>query len=57
MPNDNRSPDDRWRRKRVLDILSAVAVLALILTGYHLLERTAAPARTSFIVPSQSVHW
>jgi len=57
MPNDNHSPDDRWRRKRVLDILSVVAVRALILTGYHLLERTAAPAKTSFIVPSQSVHW
>lgn len=57
MVNDNNRPDDRWRRQRLLDILSVVAVLALILSGYRYFDRAAAPAKTSFIVPSQTVHW
>lgn len=57
MTNDNNRPDDSWRRRRLLDILSVVAVLGLLLTGYRLFDRSAAPTKTSFIVPSQTVHW
>ena len=56
MPKDRYS-SERWRRQRLLDIFSVVAVFVLIFCGYRYFDHAAAPARTSFIVPSQSVHW
>jgi hypothetical protein len=56
MPKD-RYANDRWRRQRLIDILSVIAVLALIFCGYRYFDRSDAPTKTSFIVPSQNVHW
>lgn len=53
-----RESDSGWRTRRLIDIGSIVVVLAVMLVGYHYLTRSdTAPIKTSFIVPSQHVHW
>jgi multisubunit Na+/H+ antiporter MnhB subunit len=53
-----RNRDAGWRARRLIDIGSIVAVLAVMLVGYYYLTRPdTAPTQTSFIVPSQHVHW
>ncbi|KYH03183.1 hypothetical protein [Bradyrhizobium sp. DOA1] len=44
---------------RTIDLLAIIALLILILgSGWYLSTSLAtAPSTTSFIVPSQSVHW
>ena len=55
---DPRNSDAGWRARRLIDIGSIVAVLAVMLAGYYYLTRPdIAPTQTSFIVPSQHVHW
>lgn len=57
MRNDNNNANDRWRKQRLIDIFSIVAVFVLIFCGYRYFDQAAAPTKTSFIVPSQHVHW
>lgn len=53
-----RESDAGWRTRRLIDIGSIVAVLAVMLVGYYYLTQPdTAPLKTSFIVPSQHVHW
>jgi multisubunit Na+/H+ antiporter MnhB subunit len=55
---DPRKSDRGWRAKRLIDIGSIVVLLAVMLAGYYYLTRPEiAPTQTSFIVPSQHVHW
>jgi hypothetical protein len=44
---------------RTIDLLAIIALLALVLgSGWYLARSLATqPSTTSFIVPSQSVHW
>lgn len=54
---DNGS-DREWRNRRLMDIGTIVAVLAVLMVGYWtLVPRLDRPAQTSYIVPSQHVHW
>jgi hypothetical protein len=55
--NDNKNSDHDWRNQRLVDIFTVVAVLAIMIAGYHMLTVPAAPTQTSYIVPSQHVHW
>ena len=58
--NDNHKNDgDRdWRNQRLIDIFTVVAVLVLLMTGYrYFAPHFDTPAQTSYIVPSQHVHW
>ncbi|MBX9711733.1 MAG: hypothetical protein K2X60_11935 [Xanthobacteraceae bacterium] len=55
--NDNNRERD-WRNQRLMDIFTVVAVLALLMAGYRVLApHFDSPAQTSYIVPSQHVHW
>lgn len=57
MHNDNKSDRD-WRNQRLTDIAAVVAVLAVLMMGYWALApRFDKPTQTSYIVPSQHVHW
>ncbi len=57
MHNDNKSDRD-WRNQRLTDIAAVVAVLAVLMMGYWALApRFDTPTQTSYIVPSQHVHW
>ena len=44
---------------RTIDLLAIIALLALVLGAGWYLEKSLAtkPSTTTFIVPSQSVHW
>jgi hypothetical protein len=43
---------------RQIDLMAAVALLILIVAAYRFFADTPSqPNTTSFIVPSQSVHW
>lgn len=46
-----------WRNQRLIDILTVLAILGLLLAGYRYFGPTDMPTQTSFIVPSQHVHW
>lgn len=47
-----------WRNRRLLDIGTVVALLAILMMGYWALApRFDRPTQTSYIVPSQHVHW
>ena len=46
-----------WRNQRLIDIVTVLAVLGLLLVGYRYFEPASQPIHTSFIVPSQHVHW
>ena len=53
-----RNSDVGWRARRLIDIGSIVAVHAVMLVGYYYLTRPdTSQIKTSFIVPSQHVHW
>jgi hypothetical protein len=53
-----RNDDHSWRNQRLIDIFCVIAVLGIMWSGFYLLtENRSAPLKTSFIVPSQSVHW
>jgi len=55
---DPRGSDQGWRNRRLIDICSIVVLLAVMLMGYYYFTRPEiAPTQTSFIVPSQHVHW
>jgi len=55
---DPRESDQGWRARRLIDIGSIVVLLAVMLAGfYYLTTPHVAPTQTSFIVPSQHVHW
>lgn len=44
--------------QRLIDLCTVVALLLLVLSGYHyFVSRADTPTDTSFIVPSQSVRW
>ncbi len=49
----------RHHDPRAMDLLAIVALLALVLgSGWYLASSLATPpSTTTFIVPSQSVHW
>ncbi|QOZ08843.1 hypothetical protein [Bradyrhizobium sp. CCBAU 51765] len=49
----------RGHDPRTVDLLAAIALLALVLgSGWYLARSFATqPSTTTFIVPSQSVHW
>ncbi len=47
-----------WRHQRLMDIATVVGVLAVLMLGYRVLSpHFDTPAQTSYIVPSQHVHW
>lgn len=46
-----------WRNQRLIDMVTVLAVLGLLLAGYRYFEPAHQPTQTSFIVPSQHVHW
>jgi len=55
---DPRRSDSGWCARRLIDIGSMVVLLAVMLAGYYYFTRPEiAPTQTSFIVPSQHVHW
>ncbi len=57
MDHDNNSDRD-WRNQRLTDIATVVAVLAVLMMGYWALApHFDTPTQTSYIVPSQHVHW
>ncbi|MBH5402175.1 hypothetical protein HZZ13_30940 [Bradyrhizobium sp. CNPSo 4010] len=51
--------DHRAHDPRTIDLLAIIALLALVLgSGWYLARSLATqPSTTTFIVPSQSVHW
>jgi len=56
--NDNdRDKDVGWRTKRVIDLGSILVLLGVMVAGDYYFNRPAPPTQTSFIVPSQHVHW
>jgi hypothetical protein len=50
-------PGHGWRNQRLIDVLTVLAVLGLLLAGYRYFTPVDQPTQTSFIVPSQHVHW
>lgn len=52
-----RGADHGWRNQRLIDILTVLALLGLLIAGYRYFEPADQPTETSFIVPSQHVHW
>lgn len=58
MYDDDNKDDREWRNCRLVDIVTIVGMLAVLILGYRLLTpRWDSPAQTSYIVPSQHVHW
>lgn len=56
--NPNNDRNRNWRNQRLIDIFTVVAVLVLLMSGYHFFApHFDTPAQTSYIVPSQHVHW
>ncbi|MBH5368098.1 hypothetical protein [Bradyrhizobium glycinis] len=51
--------DHKAHDPRTIDLLAIIALLALVLgSGWYLARSLATqPSTTTFIVPSQSVHW
>ncbi len=57
MSGDNQS-DRNWRNRRLMDIATVVGMLAVLMLGYYLLApHLDSREQTSYIVPSQHVHW
>ncbi|HEY0220411.1 MAG TPA: hypothetical protein VGC26_11705 [Afipia sp.] len=57
MYDDNKS-DRAWRNRRLIDIATVIGLLAVLMLGYRLLApHLDSPTQTSYIVPSQHVHW
>lgn len=57
MHDDDHSDHD-WRNRRLMDIATVVGMLAVLMLGYWALApRWDTPTQTSYIVPSQHVHW
>ncbi len=58
MNHDDDERERDWRHQRLIDIFTVVGMLVLLLAGYRvLLPHFDTPAQTSYIVPSQHVHW
>lgn len=50
--------DHSFRNQRLIDIMCVVALFGFLWGGYFFLTHSRdVPLKTSFIVPSQSVHW
>ena len=56
-PAAHHGADQGWRNRRLIDLITVLAVLGLLLAGYRYFQPTDLPTQTSFIVPSQHVHW
>ncbi|MGC2777821.1 MAG: hypothetical protein WA418_19520 [Bradyrhizobium sp.] len=58
-PGSNRSRKSTGHDARQLDLLCIIALLIVIVAGWRYLADSTAlpPTTTSYIVPSQSMHW
>lgn len=53
-----RNVGDGWHDQRLIELVAAIALAILVISGVRVLYDTSQPSiHASYIVPSQSVRW